>query len=101
MNIKTLKGKLVSSKLKKYDHKTGEYYFVEDQDQLDRIGTVSTLTYSAEKGLPNKLHNMDDAAMQTGRNKSYYINGIQYSKDSWTQLKQVDKLEDLVDRSSY
>ena len=101
MSTKTFKGQLVSSKLKKYDHKTGEYFLVEDTDQSYRIGTVSEITYKADKGLANKLHSLESPALGTGRDREYYLNGVKYTKDQWMSLKEVGKLDGYIDRSLY
>jgi hypothetical protein len=101
MTTKTFNGQLISSKLKKYDHKTGEYIFVEDSDQSSRIGVVSQITYSVEKGLANKLHNIEGPAIQTGKDKQYYINGVRYSKEDWATLRDLGKVDSYIDKSLY
>lgn len=101
MSIKTFNGQLVSSKLKKYDHATEQFILVEDGEQSSRMGEVSEISYSSNKGFENKLHSLEGPALVTGKTKEYYLNGIKYSKDSWLQLKEVGKLETYMDKSLY
>jgi len=101
MSIKTFNGRLVSSKLKKYDHKTEQYILVEDPEQAHRLGEISVVTYNSDKGVVNKLHNLEGPAIQTGKDREYYLNGINYSKEDWASLKELGKLDSYVDKSLY
>lgn len=74
---------------------------MEDPEQSDRIGVVSVVTYAAGQDGANKVHNFEGPAMQTEKRKEYYINGIQYTKDQWSELKEVGKLEGYLDKSLY
>jgi hypothetical protein len=101
MSTKLFNGRLVSSKLKKYDHKTEQYILVEDPEQAHRLGEVSVISYTSDKGEVSKLHNLEGPALQTGKDKDYYLHGIKYSKDSWTSLKELGKVDNYIDKSLY
>jgi hypothetical protein len=116
---KTRNLKLVSSKLKKFvfpydstdetkgpdwkvgDPIEGEYQYVEDPNQADRIGKTYKVSYvSYDGGITNKLHSIDDAAIQEStkgpKNKEYYINGIKHEKETWKELLDVSKMDPLL-----
>jgi hypothetical protein len=110
MSIKTFKGQLVSSKLKKFVHdnqtnwKTGDeikgsWEFTEDVEQSDRIGVVSEISYNQDKGTANKLHSLEGPSIESGKDKQYYLNGINYSKNDWTSLREIGKLDSYIDKS--
>ena len=99
--IKTRKLKLVGSSLKKYDHELNDYVLVEDPSQFENLGKTYKVTYvSYDKGETNKLHSIDDAAIQEVtkgvKNKEHYINGIKYDKDIWKEMLNVSKMDPLL-----
>lgn len=99
--IKTRKLKLVSSKLKKYDHDINDYVLVEDPDQFENLGKTYKLSYvTNDGGETGKLHSTDDAAIQEVtkgvKNKEHYLNGIKYEKDVWKDLLNVSKMDPLL-----
>ena len=99
--IKTRKLKLVSSKLKKYDHDINDYVLVEDPDQFENLGKTYKLSYvTNDGGETGKLHSIDDAAIQEVtkgvKNKEHYLNGIKYEKDVWKDLLNVSKMDPLL-----
>lgn len=100
MTTKTRTLKLASSKIQKYNHKTGEWYLEEDATQAERLGVDYEVSYAVYGGsVSNKLHSMEDAAMvnvEGTKNKQYYLNGIQYKRDTWKELLNVSKMDPLT-----
>jgi hypothetical protein len=117
--IKTRKLKLVSSNLKKFvfpydstdetkgpdwkvgDPIEGEYQYVEDPSQFENLGKTYKVSYvSYDKGDTNKLHSVEDSAIQEVtkgvKNKEHYINGIKYDKDIWKEMLNVSKMDPLL-----
>jgi hypothetical protein len=99
--IKTRKLKLVSSSLKKYDHKINDYVLIEDPNQFENLGKTYKVSYvTNDGGVTNRLHSTDDSAIQEvvkgSKNKEYYINGIKYDKDTWKDMLNVSKMDPLL-----
>jgi hypothetical protein len=84
--------KLVSSKLKKFNHDTNEWYYEEDSNQAHRIGTAETVSYTKNKEGDFHLHSFDGPA----HGKDYYINGIRYSKTEWKSILALMKKEEKL-----
>jgi hypothetical protein len=83
--------KLVSSKLKKYDHTINDYVFIEDESQQSRLNQTMPVSYNVEKGV-NYMHSYDGPAM----GKEFYINGLKYSKIAHADIiKMMNKEETL------
>lgn len=83
--------KLVSSKLKKYDHSTNEYVLVDDPTQDSRLHQVVPVSYNTEKGT-NYIHSYDSPAL----GKEFYINGLRYSKADHQDIIKMMKKEETL-----
>lgn len=79
--LKSRKLKLVSSKLKKYNHETGEWYFEEDKSQDHRLGQVVKVSYL--KTDVNRLHSFDGPAI----GKDHYVFGNLVTKARFKEIQ--------------
>ena len=83
--------KLVSSKLKKYDHTINDFVFIEDESQQDRLDKTMPVSYNVEKGT-NYMHSYEGPAI----GKDFYINGVKYSKNEFADVIRLMKKEETL-----